>query len=223
MKRILLCIVGIVLVGLVIGSFLFDKTELVRWIQEHKALLYDWINNHYFLSVIMYISVYIVGAALSIPVSFAAMILAGFLFGPYWGTLYALCGATIGSVCAFLIVRYLFSHARAVHATQTYKTYVQHMNRHSTYVLLALRLLVFVPFFAINIIAGISRVPLITFFWTTALGIIPEVFLHVSAGHQLAITDRLRDLVSVRVILLMTGAAFLIVLPVIIKYIRRYV
>jgi uncharacterized membrane protein YdjX (TVP38/TMEM64 family) len=64
---------------------------------------------------------------------------------------------------------------------------------------LFLRLVPVFPFFLINLAAGLTRLPLRTFFLATMLGIIPGGFVYVNAGASLATVDSLADIATPRV------------------------
>jgi uncharacterized membrane protein YdjX (TVP38/TMEM64 family) len=55
---------------------------------------------------LIFILAYAIGTVLFLP-GLAMTLLGGALFGPYFGTLYSLSGATLGATFSFLIARYL--------------------------------------------------------------------------------------------------------------------
>ena len=78
------------------------------------------------------------------------------------------------------------------------------MDRNGASYLLTLRLIPVFPFFLINFLAGLTKVPLRTFLWTTSLGIIPGTVVFAFAGQQLGSINSPADILSKKVI-----AAFL--------------
>ena len=73
---------------------------------ENLAFLSDMIKEHFVLAALIYIGITVVACvALALPgVTFA--ILAGILFGPWWGTLFCLIATTAGAIIAFIIGRF---------------------------------------------------------------------------------------------------------------------
>jgi uncharacterized membrane protein YdjX (TVP38/TMEM64 family) len=55
---------------------------------------------------VAFMAIYLVAPALFLP-GVPLTIAAGVLFGPIWGTVYTICGATGGATIAFLVARYL--------------------------------------------------------------------------------------------------------------------
>ncbi|MBI1912180.1 MAG: TVP38/TMEM64 family protein [Deltaproteobacteria bacterium] len=68
--------------------------------------LRGWIDNFGGWGPIVYILIYIMGTGLMLP-GLPITVAGGILFGPLWGTVYVMIGATLGASLAFLIARYL--------------------------------------------------------------------------------------------------------------------
>ena len=170
-NRLVLLIVG----GAVIA--LFFTLDLGRFLtldalKANRQALVAWQQAHPIPAVLGFMAVYIVQTALSLPGAAILSLAAGALFGPLLGTVYANVAATIGATLAFLVCRYL----------------------------LFLRLVPLFPFFLVNLAAGLTRLPLRTFFLATMLGIVPGGFVYVNAGASLATIDSLAGIVSPRVL-----------------------
>ena len=70
--------------------------------------LEGWIQGFGIWGPALFIGLYALATVLFLPGSIFSLA-GGMLFGPVWGTLYNLTGATIGATIAFLIARYLAS------------------------------------------------------------------------------------------------------------------
>ena len=116
------------------------------------------------------------------------------------GTVYANIAATVGATLAFLLTRYLLRDV----VLNRFGAKLEGMNRELEArgfgYLLFLRLVPVFPFFLINLAAGLTRLPLRTFFFGTMLGIIPGGFVYVNAGASLATIDSLTAIASPRVL-----------------------
>jgi dihydrolipoamide dehydrogenase len=62
--------------------------------------------------------------------------------------------------------------------------------------LFALRLVPAFPFFAVNIMMGLTPIKTRTYFWVSQVGMLPATVVYVNAGHQLAMLESLRDILS---------------------------
>ncbi len=70
------------------------------------AGLRDIVQHYPILAPFIYLLLYAIAPSLFVP-GIPLAILAGMLFGPFWGTILALSGATIGATMAFLLGRYI--------------------------------------------------------------------------------------------------------------------
>ena len=68
--------------------------------QNYKALN-NFTSDHYFLSVLIYVSIYIIIVAFSIPGATIMTLLGGFLFGVVFGSVWVIISATIGATITF--------------------------------------------------------------------------------------------------------------------------
>lgn len=154
--------------------------------QQKHELLRNYANTHPFLSALIYIGIYVVSVTLVIPDSTLLCIIAGFLFPLPLALLYALFSETTGAILFFL-------------ASQTAckgiigKKHFQFLNRlrvkfhsHEISYLLFLRFSHLMPFWMINLFAGVLKVELKVFAWTTLVGVLPLTCLLVLGGSGLS-------------------------------------
>jgi uncharacterized membrane protein YdjX (TVP38/TMEM64 family) len=125
---------------------------------------------------------------------------AGAVFGSIMGTVYANIAATIGATLAFLVTRYLLRDVVLSRFGAKLEGINRELESRGFNYLLFLRLVPLFPFFLINLAAGLTRLPLRTFFFGTMLGIIPGGFVYVNAGASLATIDSLAGVASPRVL-----------------------
>lgn len=177
-------------------------------------------DRHYLLFVAAFILVYILSVALSVPWGAYLTIAGGFLFGMA-GVIYVNIGATAGAAAAFLASRYLIGDAIQEKYREKLTSFNAEIERNGRNYMLTLRLIPIFPFFLINILAGVTRIPLSTFVWTTSLGIIPGSFVYTYAGTQLAWIRNADDIMNWKILLALALFGLLALLPVIIKKIRR--
>ncbi len=67
------------------------------------------------------------------------------------------------------------------------------IERDGPYYLFTLRLVPLLPFFAVNLCIGLTRIRVWTYFWVTLLGMVPASFFYVNAGRELARIDSPSD------------------------------
>lgn len=178
------------LIILVIGLILFFSFNLDEYfsftvLKQHREALLIWVNTHYSLAVISFMLIYMLAVAFSIPVATFLTIVSGFLFGIWWGTLYVVISATIGSLIIFLAVRLAFEPWLR---KKTYK-WIDKMRKGfqkgAFHYLLILRLIPLFPFWVVNIVSALLGVRTSIFVLATAIGILPAAFIYVLLGSGL--------------------------------------
>jgi uncharacterized membrane protein YdjX (TVP38/TMEM64 family) len=89
--------------------------------------------------------------------------------------------------------------------------------------LLAIHFIAIIPFPLINLLAALTHVPLWTFIWTTAVGILPGSLIYAFAGNQLTTIHSLKDIFSFNIMVAFVLLALLALLPLGIRWakIRR--
>lgn len=215
-KRVIVLLSFILLVILVrltgAGSYLsFDA------LMEYKESLSTFVDTNYLLAVVAFILTYIIVIGTSIPGAAVLTLASGFLFGAILGTVYSNIGATIGATIIFFLTRYLFGDALQKRYEKQLRRFNKEIRDHGKNYLLMLRLIVVFPFFVINILAGLSKVPARTFVWTTSLGIIPGSFVYAYAGSQLYTIQGVSDILSGRIIVAIALLGVIAIVPVIYK------
>lgn len=214
-KRNLLFFVGLAVgLGIVLMIFLYGTQFLhffsLETLQYYARDLLLFAHAHYYATVFIFLGVGVITITLFLPTVTLYMIAAGFLFGPWVGALYAVVGITIGSICAFLLVR--STVGKGVHKYEQRLLMVNHfIKSYGFYALVLLRMSHLIPFFLLNIAAGLVSMPLFTFTAATLLGIIPGSLLFAWSGQYLCSIHSIWDLINIKtlVISLCIGAVFI--------------
>jgi uncharacterized membrane protein YdjX (TVP38/TMEM64 family) len=104
-KAVILSIIALVLAAF----FYFDLTRWLSFeaLKANRDALLSFTESNYPAAVPLFIAVYVLVTALSIPGAVVLTLAAGFLFGTVLGTLYVNVGATTGATLAFLAARYV--------------------------------------------------------------------------------------------------------------------
>ena len=218
-KRILVVVLLItVIVALIIILDDYFTLKNVKKMVEYLQLV---VREHYAFSVLLYIVSYIIFAAFSIPDTVLLTIGGGFLFGALLATVYINVGATIGATLAFLYIRYVIGNWVQEKYKDKLEKFNKEMELNGNYYFLTVRFIPVFPFFLINILAALTKVPIKTFIWTTSVGILPTTLVYAFAGSQLKKVESPRDIFSFEIFLVFLALAFLSILPVIVKKIKK--
>ncbi len=171
--------------------------ESLKQNRDHLLTLY---RDHPLGTVAVFMAIYVIQTALALPGAAILSLAAGAVFGALMGTVYANIGATIGATLSFLVARYLFHDTIQGKFGPRLEKINKELDSAGFNYLLFLRLVPVFPFFLINLAAGLTKIPLRTFFFGTMLGIIPGGFVYCNAGASLASITSVGEIVSLRVL-----------------------
>ncbi|NJD90035.1 MAG: TVP38/TMEM64 family protein [Geobacter sp.] len=198
-KKFIIALAGAIVIAL---FFYFDLHRFLTLaaLKGNHQLLLDYYAAHRLTMVAGFMALYIIQTALSLPGAAILSLAAGAIFGSIMGTIYANIAATIGATLAFLVTRYLLRDAVLAKFGNKLEGINRELETRGFNYLLFLRLVPLFPFFLINLAAGLTRLPLRTFFFATLVGIIPGGFVYVNAGASLATIESLSGIASPRVL-----------------------
>lgn len=178
----------LILLGL-LGIFLafhLDRYLSFASLKEHRTLLLSWTQNHFVLSTLLFIILYTLSVAISIPGAAFFTLAGGFLFGVLWGTLLVVISATLGATLIFFAVRTALGEWLAQKASGWVSRMRQGFQHNAFSYLLTLRLIPLFPFWVVNIVPALLNVSAKTYIITTFIGIIPGSVVYVLAGNGLS-------------------------------------
>ncbi|MGB2408965.1 MAG: TVP38/TMEM64 family protein, partial [Paracoccaceae bacterium] len=196
---------------------------------RNRQNLITFRDENFGWTVVGFLSIYILIVSFSLPGASVTSITGGFLFGLVLGTVLNVLAASIGAIAIFLAVKI----GLGKFVTQKIDQFGGRMTvlrerllENEISVLLMLRLLPIVPFFAVNIIAALVGVRLKNFAFTTILGIIPGalVFTWIGVGigdvFDQSATPDISLIWSPQVLGPLVGLALLLGVPALIRIFR---
>jgi len=188
------------------------------------ALLGLYKEKHLMYVVLLFSSAYLYKQCFAIPGSFLMNILAGAIFGPFYGfplvCLLTGCGAT---GC------YLFSKFFGKHYVDYYfhdkVEYFQKKVKANTdslfFFLLFVRLFPMSPNWLLNIISPVVNIPIAHYSASAFIGLMPYNFICVEAGSILSELTSVNDLLTFSVVIKMMSAALMALIPGLILKLTR--
>lgn len=198
-KKVLILLLAAIFISL---FFWFDlgRYLTLESLKQNRDYLASLYRDHPIATVAVFMAIYIIQTALALPGAAILSLAAGAVFGALMGTVYANIGATIGATLSFLVARYLFHDTIQGKFGPRLVRINKELDNAGFNYLLFLRLVPLFPFFLINLAAGLTKIPLRTFFFGTMLGIIPGGFVFCNAGASLASINSVGEIVSPRVL-----------------------
>ena len=165
-------------------------------------------------------ALYVAVVALSLPGATLMTLAMGALFGLWAGTLLVSFASSMGATLAFLASRYLLRDTVQQRFGDRLKGINEGMEKDGALYLFMLRLVPAFPFVLINLLMGLTHIPVRTFYWISQLGMLAGTLVYVNAGTQLARIDSLSGILSPEVLL---SFALLGIFPLIARQTARWV
>jgi uncharacterized membrane protein YdjX (TVP38/TMEM64 family) len=156
-----------------------------RVIADSTDALQAFVAQHRVLAVALYMAVYIVVVALSIPGAAILTLLGGFLYGWYIAGPATVIAATIGATIIFLVAKTSVGDVLRARAGPFLDRLAKGFEEDAFNYLLFLRLVPVFPFWLVNIAPAFLGVRIRTYFITTLFGIIPGTLAYSYVGGSL--------------------------------------
>lgn len=213
-------ILGVVAVFYALGLQRYLSLDYLR---EQEAWLMQMYEMQPFVWALAYFGIYVAITGLSLPLASAITLIAGPVFGLFWGSVIVTFAAAFGATLSFLVARFLLRdwvQARFEHQLAAINRGIE---RDGIFYLFLLRLIPAFPFFVINLVMGLTPMRMRTYFWVSLVGMIPGNILYVNAGVQLGRIHSLHDLLSPGLIASFVGlGVFPLVVKKLVDYWRRH-
>ncbi|BFM13442.1 bifunctional TVP38/TMEM64 family protein/FAD-dependent oxidoreductase [Simiduia litorea] len=183
MKKI---VIATLVIAAVAAFFSLDGARLLS-----PELYRQWISESPVLVAALFGLVYILATALSLPGAALLTLIAGGLFGLGWGLLIVSFASSIGASLAFLVSRTLLRDWVQEKFAQQLNKINAGIEKDGAFYLFTLRLIPLVPFFVINLVFGLTKVRLWTFYWVSQIGMLAGTAVYVNAGAELGALEEL--------------------------------
>lgn len=177
----------VVLAAGLAAFFVFDLGQYVSLdaLKENREFLQTFVAENTALAFTVYMAIYTVMVAFSLPGALIATLTGGFLFGTIFGGLATVVAATIGATIVFLIAKTALGDTLRAKAGPGIQKMEAGFQKNAFSYLMVLRLVPLFPFFLVNLAPAFLGVKLRTFIVATFFGIIPGTFVFASVGNGL--------------------------------------
>ncbi len=143
-----------------------------------------------------FFALYVLVAALSLPGAALLTLAGGASLGLVWGTLLVSFASTLGATLAMLSARYVLRDLTQARFADQLAAVNEGMRREGGFYLFSLRLIPVLPFFAINLLMGLTSMKTWTFYWVSQVGMLAGTLAYVNAGTQLGQIESLSGVLS---------------------------
>ena len=159
----------------------YGITDEVRL--ENVPKIKTWVASFGAIAPLVYIGIYLVSTVFFLPGS-PVTVLAGFVFGPFWGIFYASIASIISVSVAFLIARYVARDLVEgwVKGNAQFRKIDEQVDEQGWRILMFTRLVPIFPFNLQNYAYGLTRIRFSTYVIVSAIFMLPGTAVFVQLG-----------------------------------------
>ncbi len=204
------------------GYFLRDYLTLES-LATRETQLREFFIAHPVVTLGAAFLLYVTVTGLSIPGSVPLSLSYGWLFGFGTALVLASFASTTGASVAFLMSRYLIGGWVQSRFGERLAAFNRAMEKEGAYYLFTLRVIPAVPFFVINVVMGLTKIRLTTFWWVSQLGMLPAtcIFIWVGASAPSLASIRTKGAASVLNLNVLLALAALGLFPLVARWTVR--
>jgi uncharacterized membrane protein YdjX (TVP38/TMEM64 family) len=169
--------------------FIFNKFSLqeitsYEFIKNNRDYFYELRQSNLFILGVVFIlfsALWVFAAGFGSPLA----LFAGFIFGKWFGLIFAVIGMTMGATLLYIFANYFLKEMIRDKFLNRFKKLEEKFRKSEFLYLLIYRFVGGIPFQIQNVLPCIFDVKIFNFFWSTLLGMIPSLFIVISIGSGL--------------------------------------
>ena len=173
---------GIIILILLVLSFI--GTDFLSFLNHHNLLIKDFIQKQPQYSKIYFFIIYIIMAAISLPVAGLLGLLSGMIFNFFDALMLVSFASTIGALLSFLLSRYLFQDYFKSKYIQQYNIINNGFMKNGAMYLFALRMCMLFPYFLVNVLTGLTTIKSWLFYIVSQIGMLPGTIIIILIGSK---------------------------------------
>jgi len=178
----------------------------------------QYVRVNYGPSLALYTLLYSIGITLAIPGGFVFTMLGGFLFGPLPATIAVVVASTTGAYLCALWVRYMVGSIIQNRYKEKLSQFNAHLKTYGVAYLITARLFPFTPFVLVNILVGLTHIPLSTFACATGCGMIPAAYAYALLGKEVYGVHALPEMITPTSLVVSSILLIMSVIPLLWQY-----
>ena len=167
-----------------ISRFSLADISSIKIIQSNAGKLNELKNNNllwlsilFFIFTVFWVSLLGFGSPI--------ILISGFVFGKWLGTILATLSLSVGALSLYLIGKYFFYEFLKKNLLSRFNKFEKMFSKNHLTIMIFFRFFGFVPFFVANLLPVIFNINIRNYFLGTLIGILPSIFIVSSFGSGL--------------------------------------
>ncbi len=209
-------VILVIVISLIVAFKVFNLGQYLTlsYLKESLDKFNDLYEKHRALVIAGYFIIYVLTTSLSLPGASPLGIVGGALFGFWVATLVVSFASTIGATLACFVSRFLLRDWVQSKFSDKIAKVNEGIEKEGAFYLFTLRLIPIFPFWMINLVMGLTKMPLSRFYWISQIGMLPGTMVYVNAGKELAKIESIKGIFSS---ILIISFALLGIFPIAVK------
>lgn len=162
-------------------------------VAARETELRAWQDRYPLLAAVVAFLIYVAVTGLSLPGATVLSIVYAWLFGLWTALVLVSFASTSGATVAFLLSRFFFREWIETRFGDRITKVTNKLESEGAFYLFTLRLIPQIPFFVVNIVMGLTRMKVLTFWWVSQLGMLAGTFVYVYAGSTIDLNRLAQD------------------------------
>ena len=166
------------------NNFSLSEISSYEFIKNNQNY-FEKIRNRNFFLISAFFFLFTIIWVLLLGFGSPVLLVAGFIFGKWIGSIYSVIGLTAGATLLYLIANYFFKELVKEKFLKRFIKLNERFKKNEFYFFLIYRFVGGIPFFISNIIPVIFNVKIKNFIFGSLLGMYPQIFVWTALGEGL--------------------------------------
>ena len=167
-----------------LSQFILEDIGSIKVIQSNIEKLNEIKSNNLFYMAIFFFIFTVLWVSL-LGFGSPIILIGGFIFGKWLGTLLITLSLSVGALCLYLLGKYFFYEFLKKSLLNRFGKFEKIFSKNHLIIMIFFRFIGFVPFFIANLLPVIFNINSRNYFLGTFIGILPSVFIISSLGSGL--------------------------------------
>jgi uncharacterized membrane protein YdjX (TVP38/TMEM64 family) len=191
-------VILVIIISLIVAFKVLNLGQYLTlsYLKESLDKFKDLYEKQRVLVIAGYFIIYVLTTSLSLPGASPLGIVGGALFGFWVATLVVSFASTIGATLACFVSRFLLRDWVQSKFSDKIVKVNEGIEKEGAFYLFTLRLIPIFPFWMINLVMGLTKMPLLRFYWISQIGMLPGTMVYVNAGKELAKIESIKGIFS---------------------------